>query len=447
MKVKTISRVEESYTRDCKGDRIRVHRNRNPSLHPFEKAREYTRALTAVKLDKIFAKPLVGALDGHGDGVFCTATSRSSLVHFLSGACDGEIRLWDLSRRNCVWRAVGHRGFVRGLSVTPNGERFLSVGDDGMVKQWDLTAASDLTQTQEPTATWMSKSGSFKSLDHHWADSKFATAGDAVDLWDHARAEPTLSYQWGADSVNCVRFNPAERCLLASTGSSREVCLYDTRATVPMRKVVLQMRSNAVAWNPQEPMNFVCANEDTNLYTFDMRNLNQAMMIHKDHVSAVMDVSFSPTGQEFASGSYDRTVRVFPHRSGRSREVYHTKRMQRVFCVNFSADARFVMTGSDDTNLRIWKANASQKLGAMVPREARKQQYRNSLKKRYEHMPEVRRIAKHRHVPKIIKKAAEAERVQKDKERRKVDNRIKHSKPGTVETAPERKKKVVKELT
>ena len=28
-----------------------------------------------------------------------------------------------------------------------------------------------------------------------------------------------------------------------------------------------------------------------------------------------------------------------------------------------------------------------------------------------------------------------------------VDNRIKHSKPGTVETVPERKRKVVKELT
>lgn len=35
-------------------------------------------------------------------------------------------------------------------------------------------------------------------------------------------------------------------------------------------------------------------------------------------------------------------------------------------------------------------------------------------------MPEVRRIAKHRHVPRIVKKAAEAERVQRDKERRKV---------------------------
>lgn len=50
------------------------------------KAREYTRALTAVKLDKMFARPLVGALDGHGDGIFCSATSRKSLVQFLSGS-------------------------------------------------------------------------------------------------------------------------------------------------------------------------------------------------------------------------------------------------------------------------------------------------------------------------------------------------------------------------
>ena len=38
---------------------------------------------------------------------------------------------------------------------------------------------------------------------------------------------------------------------------------------------------------------------------------------------------------------------------------YHTRRMQRIFCVNFSADARFVLSGSDDTNIRIWKAQAS----------------------------------------------------------------------------------------
>lgn len=60
MKIKTISRSEEAFTRECKGDVVKVFRNLDPTLHPFDKAREYTRALQATKLDKVFAKPLVG---------------------------------------------------------------------------------------------------------------------------------------------------------------------------------------------------------------------------------------------------------------------------------------------------------------------------------------------------------------------------------------------------
>jgi DDB1- and CUL4-associated factor 13 len=201
-----------------------------------------------------------------------------------------------------------------------------------------------------------------------------------------------------------------------------------------------------LAW--QEPLNFVVASEDANLYTFDLRRLDEAKLVHKDHVGAVMDVAFSPTGQEFVAGSYDRSVRIFRHRDGRSREVYHTKRMQRVFCVNFSGDGRFVLSGSDDTNLRIWKAQASKRLGPMVPRMEKKLQYLDTIKGRYKHMPEIRRIAKHRHVPKAIKKAAELERIQKDSERRKAENRRKHARPDSDEFnfVPERKKRVLSEM-
>jgi len=68
--VKTISRSEINYTKEIQADRIKIHRNLDPTLHPLERAREYTRALNAVKLDKIFAKPFVGDLHGHKDGVF-----------------------------------------------------------------------------------------------------------------------------------------------------------------------------------------------------------------------------------------------------------------------------------------------------------------------------------------------------------------------------------------
>ena len=73
-----------------------------------------------------------------------------------------------------------------------------------------------------------------------------------------------------------------------------------------------------------------------------------------------MDVDFSPTGRVFVAGSYDRTVRIFPYNSGHSIEVYHTKRMQRVFCVKYSGDSTYVFSGSDDMNLRIWKSKASE---------------------------------------------------------------------------------------
>lgn len=53
-------------------------------------------------------------------------------------------------------------------------------------------------------------------------------------------------------------------------------------------------------------------------------------------MGAVLSVGFSPTGREFVSGGYDRMVRIWNCNTGRSREVYHTKRMGRVFCTNFS---------------------------------------------------------------------------------------------------------------
>jgi WD repeat and SOF domain-containing protein 1 len=47
MRVKAINRSEEAFTRERSGDIHKVQRNLDPTLHPFEKAKEYTRALNA----------------------------------------------------------------------------------------------------------------------------------------------------------------------------------------------------------------------------------------------------------------------------------------------------------------------------------------------------------------------------------------------------------------
>ena len=55
--IKVINRVEEDYTRERKGDVTKVFSNPDPVVHPFERAREYTRALNATKLDKVAHLP------------------------------------------------------------------------------------------------------------------------------------------------------------------------------------------------------------------------------------------------------------------------------------------------------------------------------------------------------------------------------------------------------
>lgn len=230
---------------------------------------------------------------------------------------------------------------------------------------------------------------------------------------------------------------------MGSCASDRNIVLYDMRQATPLKKVILDMRTNTICWNPMEAFNFTAANEDYNLYTFDMRALDTPVMVHLDHVSAVLDVDYSPTGKEFVSASFDKSIRIFPVDKSRSREVYHTRRMQHVICVKWTSDSKYILCGSDEMNIRLWKANASEKLGVLTSRERAANDYNQKLKEKFQYHPHVKRIARHRHLPKSIYSQIQEQRVMKEARRRKEMNRRKHSKPGSVPVVSERKKHVV----
>ena len=101
-----------------------------------------------------------------------------------------------------------------------------------------------------------------------------------------------------------------------------------------------------------------------------MHALHILITVHMHHVSAVFDVGYSPTGKESVSASFDKSIRIFPVDKSRSKEVYHTKRMQHVICVKWTSDSKYIMCGSDEMNIHLWKANASEKLGAYIMRES-----------------------------------------------------------------------------
>ncbi|XP_020100861.1 DDB1- and CUL4-associated factor 13 isoform X1 [Ananas comosus] len=451
MKVKVISRSTEEFTRERSQDLQKVYRNYDPILRPLDKALEYTRAVNATKLDNIFARPFIGAMDGHMDSVSCMAKNPNHLKGIFSGSMDGDIRLWDIAARKTVCQFSDHKGGVRGLAASTNGDILVSCGTDCTVRLWKvpvlkmMDSSHSAGEVLKPTERYVWKHA-FWAVDHQWDGTLFATVGAQVDIWDHNRSVPVNSFEWGKDTVISVRFNPGEPDVLATSASDRSITLYDLRMSSPARKLIMKTKTNSICWNPMEPMNFTAANEDCNCYSYDVRKLDEAKVVHKDHVSAVMDIDYSPTGREFVTGSYDRTIRIFKYNGDHSREIYHTKRMQRVFCVKYSCDASYVISGSDDTNLRLWKARASEQLGVLLPRERRKHEYQDALKERYKHLPEVKRIMRHRHLPKPIYKAATLRRTMIDADKKKEQRKRAHSAPGSITVEPFRKRRIITEV-
>lgn len=390
----------------------------------------------------MFAKPFLGQLGrGHVDGVYNFAKDPNSLERFASGSGDGVVKVWDLTSRDEIWQTKAHENIVKGLCFTLDKKLLTCGGVDRIIALHD---PYNTASGGKPLSTYQGKNA-FTAISHHRDSTAFAASHSAgISIYDLSRPTSApinnLSWPTSVDTVSTVSFNPVETSVLASAATDRSIALYDLRTNSPLRRIILQHASNAISWNPMEAFNFAVANEDHNIYIFDSRMLGsssqtsagqksaapRALNVLKDHVAAVMDVSFSPTGEELVSASYDRTIRLWKRGQGHSRDIYHTKRMQRVFCATFTPDAQYCLSGSDDGNIRLWRAQASTRQGVISARQRQALEYADALKERYKHMPEIKRIARHRRAPRAVKKAGEIKREELDSIKRREENRRKH---------------------
>lgn len=492
-----ISRRPGDFKRETKHDIHKVFKNYDPALHPHALQREYKRALNATKLERVFAKPFIGNMSGHGDVVSCLMNHQTKLSIMVSGAYDGQVKIWNLANRKCLKTVEAHNSMVRAMCISRlNSNHFFSVDSNSNIKKWryfgrdqlnilrktpkelnassdkqisatdseneessdddeeDFRAAMDIEEDVDYTDQMQSQDipidtiiakNIIVGMDHHYNRQYLVTCGDKVELWEENRKEPIRQWSWGADSTQYCKFNPVEVDLFATTSSDRAITLFDMRKPTPLRKVILAMRSNQICWNPMEAFKFTVANEDHDLHTYDMRNLTRPLCLHKDHTAAVIALDYSPTGQELVSGSYDKTLRIFPTRSGHSREVYYTKRMQRITDVVWTLDSRYIVSASDEMDIRLWRANASEKIGPKYYREQAAFETNEALKKKFQHHPEIKRIRRHRHLPKHVYNERKLKRIMLESRKRKEDNRRKHSKPGSVPVVSEKDKHVIRE--
>lgn len=93
--------------------------------------------------------------------------------------------------------------------------------------------------------------------------------------------------------------------------------------------------------------------------------------------------------------------------------------------------------------MRIWKSDASKKLGPVSTKERQAIEYRQKLVERYGREKGVREVKERRHVPQSIHNATKLKREMIEARNIKEDRRRKHSRAGREKPKAERKSKFV----
>jgi WD40 repeat protein/serine/threonine protein kinase len=303
-------------------------------------------------------------LTGHQNCLWCVAwgPGRNRLVSADAG---GVIKVWD-AQGELLSTFAGHTGGVNHLAFSPDGKRLATASLDGTCKLWD-------PDTWKEVRSLPANGKTFEAV--AWSrDGKLLAAGDddQVILWDAQSYETLQTLKTPGKGL--LAFSPDGRTLLGARhdcnkGERHAFTRWDVKTGDLQKPCELLTHSGFGIFHLSTDGRTVFVTQhdptDPRVRAYDAETGQERFGLH-GHAGAVQSVAFSPDGRTLATGSADRTVRLWDLAGWRPGEPSPPFRVleghsNEVWSVAFSPDGKLLASGGNDGLLLLWDPASGRK--------------------------------------------------------------------------------------
>ena len=356
-------------------------------------------------------------LKGHSGGVTCVAFSPDG-NRIVSGSSDKTLKIWDAKNGGELLTFKGHEHQVTSVAFSPDGRSIVSGGGDshfllslgirgragGSLKVWDAENGQERLALKghehEVTSVGFSPDGK-RIVSGSGRHIALGVVEGSIKVWDVESGVELLSLKQIASGIRSVSFSPDGKEIVAGFavsdvvvsgvgfGGSTDANLKVWDAHSGAEKFVIKGHLIDVLSTAYSPsgQHIATGSKDKRIRVWDSES-GQEILTLNGHTGGVDGVSFSPDGRRVVSGSDDKTLTVWDAPSeipnalkGKAEAaMYHVARTLRnragllnvaeekseeelftlkghtqgVTSVAFSPDGKRIISGSNDTTVKIW---------------------------------------------------------------------------------------------
>lgn len=289
-------------------------------------------------------------LKGHEDGVWCvTLTASGSMA--VSGSKDDLLKVWDISSGNCIHTLEGHSSWISCVGASQYGKWIVSGSNDKLLKVWDIRRPQTRPEADRHYSQPECIAASSKAF--------YSGASDGIKVWN-------------LDGHCLHKFHSPTSCLAPSSdgryvisgGTDTLVKIWDVES-VRLLHSIRGHDGGVLSVSVVDNMAFTSSADGT-VRVWGLPQGDSIECLH-GHSDSVKCIAVSNDAQMVASGSFDRTVRVWFLASGRLQHcVIFEGHNDVIWCIGLTRDKTKAVSGASDRTVRVWDIQSQKCLHVLM---------------------------------------------------------------------------------